>query len=233
MNQVYKQSKPMNKMALKILPALILVFIMITTVSAATSSYQYKIGSSIDIKNPCYFSGTYCTASATCALTVYNPDNLVIVNNQQMTYGGAYFNYTLPGNNYTVGLYKCDMTCTQSALSGSQTFYIEIQTGGNLGLFLILAIASFVLLIFAIWMQNEYMGFISGALFILTGLFSIIYGIGDLSNMYTNGIGWVMLGLGIMFLGAAGYSAAEGSGLFSGKDGAFEDSLDSDTWGTP
>lgn len=238
--QIYKPDKPINSMA-KIMGiifiALFIAITALTTVSAGTISisrlaYDYKVGSTIDIKNPCYYNGANCPAGTTCDITVYNPDNQVIVNNQPMTYGASYFNYTLPNANYSIGSYKCDMVCTYSGVSGSQRFYLDIGSGGNMGLFLILALASVILLAVALFMQNEYIGFISGALFIMTGLFALIYGIGNLANMYTNAIGWVSLGLGIMFLVAAGYSAAAGSGLFQKGEG-FEDSLDSDTWGSP
>lgn len=204
-----------------------------SSVFAIEASYTYKLHNNIDIKNPCYFNGTYCLSTAVCNITVYDPDNLIIVNNRAMTYQTSYFNYTLPTGNYTIGLYKNDMVCTQSGISGAQTFYFEIITGGNLGLFIVLAISSVLMLGVAIVMKNEYVGFVSGALFIMTGLFAIIYGVGNLSNLYTDSIGYVSLGLGIMFLVAAGYSAAEGSGLFSGDEGGYEDSLDSDTWGSP
>lgn len=241
-NQIYKQAKPKNNMAKVIYMFFIGLFLaaimFLTSVSAASISisrvsYDYTVGSVIDIKNPCYYNGNNCPAGTNCTITVYDPDNQVIVNNQPMIYNTSYFSYTLPSANYSIGSYKCDMVCSYSGISGSQRFYLDIGSGGDMGLFLILAFASIILLAVALVMQNEYIGFIAGALFIMTGLFSLIYGIGNLSNMYTNAIGWVSLGLGIMFLVAAGYSAAAGSGLFSGRDGAFEDSLESDTWGTP
>jgi hypothetical protein len=212
------------------------LFIM-ASVSAASSisisrlTYNYRVGSPIEIRNPCYYNGNNCPSATNCNITVYDPSNVVIVNNQQMTYGGPYFNYTLPGLNYSIGSYKCDMVCTYSGVSGSQRFYLDIGSGGSTSLFLILAFASLLILVVAIVMKNEYIGFASGALFIITGLFSIIYGIGNLSNMYTDSIGYVSLGLGLMFLVAAGYSAASGSGLFSGEDEGYEDSLMDDVWG--
>ena len=215
-----------------------LMMLGLSTVSAIgfpiVPSYQYQVYSEINIKNSCYFNSTFCPATTTCNITVYNPNNDVIVNNKNMTYGGAYFEYIIPDSgNLSVGFYKCDMICTNGGYSGTESFYIEIITGGNISLFIILAIASILILIFAIAMQNEYLGFISGALFIVTGLYSIIYGVAGLANMYTDAIGYVALGLGIMFLAAAGYSAAAGSGLFSGRDGNFEDSLSDDVWGKP
>lgn len=239
-NQIYKQPERRNSMARVmgiVIVMMFLVLITLTSVSAADIkisrlTYDYTVGSQIDIKNPCYYNGNNCPLTTTCSITVYNPDNAVIVNNQPMTYGGAFFNYTLPYGNYTVGSYKCDMVCTYSGVSGSQRFYLDIGTGGSQSLFIILTIGSLLLLLMAFVLKNNYIGFIASTLFILTGLYALIYGAGGfLSNMYTTAIGWIFLGLGIFFMIAAAYSAIAEGGLFYSEQG--EDSLDSDTWGAP
>lgn len=238
-NQIYKQPERKNNMA-KVIGVLIIgifiALIALASVSAASITvsrltYDYKVGSQIDIKNPCYYNGANCPPTTTCAITVYDPNNAIIINNQQMTYSTAFFNYTLPDANYSIGSYKCDMVCTYAGVSGSQRFYLDIGSGGNMGLFLILALASLLLLLVGYLMENEYIGFISSTLFILTGLYALIYGVGNLSNLYTTGIGWVALGLGILFMMASAYSAIANGGFFK-RDGGFEDSLDSDNWGS-
>ena len=234
MNQIYKQSNTSNSMISKMLVSLLIFSFFITSVSAIEASYIYQVNTGeIEVKNPCYLNGAFCSAGATCRITIYDPTNTIIVNNQLMDYHTSYWNYTLPPQNdsYMIGFYKSDMSCTDTGNSGSETFWFEVKTGGNMGLFLIMALASFVLLFTAIVMTNEYLGFATGALFILTGLFSIIYGVGDLANMYTNSIGYVSLGLGLFFLFAAAYSAISDGGFF--KPDGHEDSLDSDTWGAP
>ena len=216
--------------------AMIFITFSLPNVSAIPdSTYQYKLYDTISIKNPCYYNGTFCSAASVCNITIYDPNNAVIINNKAMTNSISYFNYTLlnVNNNYSLGLYKCDMTCTDFGSSGSQTFYFEVITGGNLSLFIILLISSFLLVMTAIYVNNEYIGFIGGAVFIITGLYSLIYGVANLANMYTDTIGYVTLGLGLFFFLAAGYSAINESGFLSRRDQAYEDSLSDDVWGNP
>jgi len=239
-NQIYKQSERKNSMARIIGIMLIGIFIALIALSSVSAAnvaisrlaYNYQVGSQIAIKNPCYYNGANCPVSTTCTITVYNPDNAVIVDNQPMTYNPAFFNYTLPDSNYTIGSYKCDMVCTYSGVSGSQRFYLDIGTGGNQALFIILAITSLLLLLVAVLLRNNYLGFISSALFIVTGLYVLIYGVGNFlgGSLYTNAIGWIALGLGIFFMIASAYSAIAEGGLFYSEEG--EDSLDSDSWGS-
>ena len=229
-NQIYKEPRRKDTMAKIFLISIMIVTLIASIVAASAADisisrlvYQYKVNTQIAIKNPCYYNGNNCPPVTLCNLTVYDPNNAIIVDNQIMTYNPTYFNYTLPNNNYSIGSYKCDMVCSYAGTSGSQRFYLDVGSGGNMSLFIILAIASILVLGVAVFMQNEYIGFASGALFISTGLFSLIYGIGELSNFYTSSVGYVSLGLGIMFLVAAGYSAAAGSGLFSGGRESEED----------
>ena len=101
------------------------------------------------------------------------------------------------------------------------TFIMAITpTGEDAGysLFLILAISSIVILALGMWAGNEYVGFLAGALFLITGLYSIAYGISNLADLYTRAIGFVGLGLGLIFLIAAGYKVVEG---ILGEDKAF------------
>jgi hypothetical protein len=248
-NQIYKPEQRGNNMTKNIKKIFILLaidllitlllflgassFVSAADISISRVAYDYKQGSVIDIMNPCYYNGANCPVGTNCSITVYDPDNQVIVNNQPMTYGASFFNYTLPYANYSIGSYKCDMVCTYSGTSGSQRFYLDIGTGGSQSLFIILSIASIVLLILAILLKNNYIGFIASTLFILTGLYVLIYGVGNfLSDMYTTGIGWIFLGLGILFMIAAAYAAIAEGGLFYSEE-SDNDSLYSDTWGRP
>ena len=220
---------------------LILVFVFLLQFTSALTYKQYDTS---QIIIPCVMGGTPCSTLATCKLTIQdiNPNaNLTyLVDNQDMTYhDGGIFNYTTVFD--TLGEYPAKITCSQNGYNSTRTYDFAVTSTGtaansNLSLFLILAIASIVILGFALIMQNEYVGFIGGALLIMTGLFSLIYGIGDLANIYTESVGWITLGLGIMFMVAAGYSAAAGSGLFQRGEG-FADSLEtdlySDKWGAP
>jgi hypothetical protein len=55
-------------------------------------------------------------------------------------------------------------------------------------------------------------GFISGISFIITGVYSMIYGIADLADLYTRAIAIVCLGLGFIIMFMSAYSFLEDGG---------------------
>jgi len=60
----------------------LLTLLIMPTVLSFEAAYKFPKGQSIDIKNPCFNNGTYCTALAECRITVYDPLNQLIVNNE-------------------------------------------------------------------------------------------------------------------------------------------------------
>ena len=78
-----------------------------------------------------------------------------------------------------------------------------------------LAIILFALIIlfFAIYAANEYIGFISGALFILSGIYVMIYGFGEFSGTYIRSLSFILIGLGILIFIAAAYEAISRTGV--------------------
>lgn len=210
----------MNK---NIILTVLLMFIALNIVSAmevnpSDIAYVFKNTESINIKNPCFYNGTFCSMAATCRITVYDPSGSIKVDNVLMTNQNSFHNYTLPGP-YPLGVYKSDMVCTDHGVNGAQTFYFQVNSTGdrinNLALFLVLSIGAIVMLILAIAIGNEYLGFMAGALFVVAGVYALIYGISDLANLYTRSIGFISIGLGTIFLVAAGYSVVADAGLFS------------------
>lgn len=212
----------MKKILISLLGLIILIN-LIGIVSAITNdevSYFYPHGSPFDIKRECFYNGAHCNQTIfMCFLTVFAPNQTNILNNTQMQGQVNYYNITIPYTDWPNGFYRSVMSCSDGINSGSEVFYFKInQTGDNrsLALFLILGIASFIVLFAAVLFQNEYMGFIAGALFIVTGIYVMIFGFSDLSDMYTRTIAYTCIGLGFIFEIAAGYKVAEETGITSG-----------------
>lgn len=67
-----------------------------------------------------------------CNLTVWNPNNIVLVNFEQMTNSLNYFNYTLNENQTGIrGTYNYDVTCFSPAgLNETQSFNFFINLSG-------------------------------------------------------------------------------------------------------
>ena len=88
----------------------------------------FKVNTLVDYKKPCFNNGTYCSGSATCNYSVFNPDNTVLVDNLQGTNQVAFYNISFRPIN--IGVYKVDMTCVDGSLNGAETLYFEVTGSG-------------------------------------------------------------------------------------------------------
>jgi hypothetical protein len=211
--------REMNKLMLFAMISIFLIG-LVSAVSNDEISYFYKTGESFDVKRECFFNGAPCNVTIfMCYLTTYYPNQTILLNGSVMSGQTNFYNKTFYDTTYPLGIYRNSMYCTDGINSGSEIFYFMVnQTGDNRNdtLFLILVLGSVIILGFGILFQNEYIGFISGSLFIITGVYVMIYGFANLSDMYTRSISYVSIGLGLIFSIAAGYKVAEETGITDG-----------------
>jgi len=205
----------MKKQILLLMLGIFLVT-FISNVSAVSDddiSYFFKHGEKFDLKRECYYNGAPCNVTTyMCYITTYYPNGSLLLNGSAMSGQTNFYNKTFYSTTYPLGVYRNSMYCTDGTLSGSDSFYFRInQTGDGRtdSLFLILALGSVIVLGLAFIFQNEYIGFIAGALWITLGVYTIIFGFSDLADMYTRTIGYVSIGLGAIFIIASGYKVAE------------------------
>lgn len=208
-----------NKLSMLLL--LVVATSFLPMISAADYTFPYSADAEFAIS--CDVDGVPCDASVNCSLTLRDPNNAYKLNSAAMSIlanGDAY--YLIPASDVVeIGPYTGKVHCSDGSISNVESFTLDINaTGDDRGnsLFLILAIASLLVLGLAIIAENEYIGFAGGALLIVTGVYALIYGIGNLANLYTQAIAYVAMGLGFIFLVAAGYKAAEGNVSFSSRD---------------
>ena len=196
----------MNK---KIIMGLFLILLVPTLVSA---SDFFKYGEQVELRRECFNDGDLCDVTFSCSLTTYNPNGSVILDNVAMVRETSYYNYNLSGVDN--GEYRNRMTCTDGTDSGSEIFYFSITPSGDDGdykLFLIIGLGAIILLSFAYIFKDNILGFISGVMFIVLGVYVMIYGVGDISDIYTRTISFVSIGLGLMFSIASAYNQIENS----------------------
>jgi len=179
-----------------------------------TSAVTYKFGETADIRVTCFNNGTWCSTTAECNLTLWNFEDVTVVLNQPMTNNYSFHNLTLtPTQAAYNGLYTGSAVCIDGNYKGKVPVVFEITPSGedrDYGIFIAMILCSFGLLVFASYSKSYYLGFMTGGLFLMTGIYVLIYGIGNLANNYTEAIGFVSLGLGIIFTVASGYSAIDG-----------------------
>jgi len=191
---------------------ILLVFLLF--VPNVLAEQVYKTGEQVELRRECFNDGNLCDSSFGCSLSIYHPDGSIILDNVSMEHqtNEGYYNYTV-GTLLFNGEYRNRMTCTDGTLSGSEVFYFDITpTGDDRGnnLFLIFAIASGIFMVLGLIFKNNTLGFISGALFIVTGVYSMIYGIANLADVYTRLISFVMIGVGVLFIIASAYESIDG-----------------------
>jgi len=137
--------------------------------------------------------------------TVRYPNNTVAISDVVMAKNGTEYNYrfhlTRENGRYIVnGFGDLDGVST----AWNYDFYInpagrEAFSILDNSLLLMLALIGLTCLIFGVATKNPYIGFIGGIMFMLTGIYTTIYGFDDLVNLYTRGAGWTFIGLGLFF----------------------------------
>lgn len=204
----------------KILLVLIIGIFLITSIGLASAvileeekeiifkQYEYA-----DLKLPCSFNGTNCDNTAVCNISIVYPNqSIFMVENQLMTNtGNGMPNYTLP-NSDILGIYNYKMTCTQDAISASTSNTFKITTTGinsNNKLPIFLLIFSVVLLAMGFIFESPPIGFFSGILFVMVGIYLMIYGFGDITDLYTRAFALITISLGMILSMSAGYSWIE------------------------
>jgi hypothetical protein len=187
---------------------IILLALVLVLVSGGVDALTFKSNEAFDLNRECFYEGDVCGASFNCGLTLYEPDGDVSLDNVSMDAQGTYYNYTVPAQSVS-GEYRARMSCSDGTNAGSEVFYFNITNTGDMegdNLFLILSGVGLLLLIISVLMRNYYVGFIAGAVFIIAGIFTMIYGYGSVVDMYTRTIAFVYLGVGLIIAIISAYS---------------------------
>jgi hypothetical protein len=186
--------------------------------SALTMVGTYKQGDILNIIHNCKNS----TWSNITRITY--PNSTFALNTQTaMTKNGFNYNYSFSNTN-TLGEYSVYGACDEDGVNTPWYSSFNITTTGQESdntILLFLALGGFIILIFAFVLKNNYLGFMAGVLFIIFGIFALVYGLGIISDFYTSAIGYVSLGLGLFIFLTSAYSAISDTGinLFGSKEG--------------
>lgn len=144
-----------------------------------------------------------------CLLHIYNVQGEQIYRNNFIGNDGYEWSVKVPAHyfNYS-GSYAYLGACNSSAYGGYIQQNFTVTTTGDIFLFLILVGVGLLLLVFAVLMGNEYLGFAAGVLFIVAGIYGMVYGVGGFSDLYSQAISFTLIGVGLLFEIAAGYKVA-------------------------
>ena len=166
---------------------------IIPLVSATDSLGVYKQYECLQLVQVC------SNCSMVNVTSVVYPDTTSALSQVAMQKTGTYYNYTFCKTTklgeYTVTGFG-DLDGTNEVFL--YTFSITPAGGAenNTTLFIILTIASIVLFVLAFVFKNYIFSILSGFLFLVTGMYGMFYGFGDITNLYTRIISYVIIGFG-------------------------------------
>ncbi len=116
---------------------LIFLFVSVFLGAYATEDIEYTFKSNTDsiISRPCFSSygpSGWCSNQSVCQLTVFDPDNDIVVAGKNMTNKVYTHNYTISSTNLTkTGIYKADMACSDANLTGYDSFFFAVNQAGK------------------------------------------------------------------------------------------------------
>jgi hypothetical protein len=109
-----------------------LFFIFLLAVQVVSATPTFQVDTLYDFKRPCFNNGSFCSAAATCNITMLYPGGAILKDNQLMTNQGSYHNITIVGSeNDRLGIHRFIISCTDGKLSGEETGDIDITADGN------------------------------------------------------------------------------------------------------
>ena len=197
----------MNKKILLLMIGMFLIFTIISAAEIAEPDYIAEYYTDVDIIEACVVSGFPCDNSYGCNITITNPDDVVVVRDNQMDRNFPTYNYTFT-NTSVLGDYKIKVYCTNGTNSGyDESIILQVTTTGSapeIKVPIFMLLISLVVFILALYLKNHAVGFISGVLITLTGIYLMAYGFGDIANLYTQAMAYVVLAFGLFVVLIAG-----------------------------
>jgi len=148
----------------------------------------------------------------------YSNGTTFIANNATTALGTGLFSYGAVVF-HEVGNYLIYEFCIDGTKSYSNTETITVTTTGKDNwntVPIYFWIAGLVILGIGLYQRNELFGFLSACLFIVAGIYIMIYGFGIFNDMYTRTLSYVSLGFGLIIAFA---SVIE---MFHGDEGGEE-----------
>lgn len=177
---------------------------LIGFISAAIDTSEvddvFKVNEVVDYSKPCFNNGTYCSASAVCNFTVFNPDKEVIIDNQLGANQFSRHNISITFNR--IGVWTIDMTCNDSGKTGAETFYAQVTGSGfndTTGFYILIIALSFGVIFLGLRLGDAPITLLGTFGLYFLGIYILFNGIAGIKDLTTT---WAT---GIIVLGVAMY----------------------------
>jgi len=131
--------------------------------------------------------------------------------NVAMTQAGTDFNYTFCNTSQlgvyvykTCGNLNGEVICQPVTFTSTPSGVTQHSLFDN-PIMIILVAVSLIFIILAFYTKSYPMGFISGIMFTVSGIYTMIYGFNSYTDDFTRAVGLVLIGLGVIFTLVSGY----------------------------
>jgi len=190
----------------KIILTLILGILLINLTGATVESLGiFKQGECIELPQTCA-DCTYNNISS-----VSYPNSSIAISNVRMTKDDTDYNYsfclTATTGNYIVRGYG-----DPEGIKTIWTYDFEVTPSGitqnsilENPILIILFALSLIFLGLGVGFKISSLGFVGSVLLVLSGIYTMIYGFNNVTNIYTRGVAITLLGLGIIFMFISAY----------------------------
>ena len=189
--------------------SIVLSLLVLAPLVSAEASYIFKQGEDINFSIQVFNSdNSKATAATSCYFSLKNPSAGVLVDDSLMNFhAGGYYGYWLDSYQ-TVnvsGDYPTTIRCDDGADYGYSSFAIMISPTGSKQysifqnpLLLVFVSLGMILILMGVLFKLPTLGFLGGVLILLSGVYTMIYGLNNITDMYTRSIGLVLIGLGFI-----------------------------------
>ena len=183
----------------------------------------YPVNKEVDLKFTCTLNNAIPSPTTEFNISINYPNGTTFINNQPATtLGNGAFNYTTTFTQ--TGIYKVQMFCYDGTYSYSNEGFYDITPTGKIQtsilenpILLILGILGLGLVVFGSTKGIPWFGFIGSIMFLLLGIYTMIYGFNNTTDLYTQGVSITLLGIGIIFMFASAYEWLYDGGEDSGE----------------
>ena len=166
-------------------------------------------------------NGVPIVTNTNCSLHIYNSSGKHIYEGYTTALTHDFdYGFFIDGANFTVaGVYYYNILCFSpqqqkdgALLGGYDASVLYVTPTGitfnsvlNNPILLILGILALVLVLFGALKGIPWLGFIGSVLFILIGLYTMIYGFDNVTDLYTRSVALVLIGMGFIFMISSAY----------------------------
>jgi len=145
--------------------------------------------------------------------SVLYPNSSIVVEDVVMTRTDTRYNYTLAANYVSVpGTYIVNGVGDLDGETTVWSYTFNVNPTGSTQtsildnpMLLILGILGLTLVIFGAAKGIPWFGFIGAIMFLLLGVYTMIYGFNNITSLYTRGVSITFIGMGFIFMFASAY----------------------------